>query len=147
MKRILSILFCLGFLTGCGLFYPPRHEVLITQQPYQANQTGQAEQGSSTEIPLVSTPPVNPAANSIVVNETRTYYTPSTHVVFGFYPGFYTGFYPSWGYYPYRRYRYWGGYPYRRHHFHRPPPPTRGGHRPPPPHGRPPGGHRPPPPR
>lgn len=145
MKRILSILFCLCFLTGCGLFYPPRHEVLITQQSYQAyqeNQTGQTGQGSAEEIPLLSTPPVNSGSNSIIVKETRTCYTPSTQVVFGFYPGFYTGFYPRWGYYPYRRYHYWGGYPYRRHHFHRPPPPPySGGHRPPPPHG----GHRPPP--
>lgn len=145
MKRILSFLFCLCFLTGCGLFYPPRHEVLITQQPYQTNQTSRTEQGSSVEIPLVSTPPVSTNTNTIIVQESSTCYTPSTHIVFGFYPGIYAGFYPRWGYHPFRRHHFWGGH-FRRHHFHRPPPPPHRGHgwhRPPPHRGF--GGHRPPP--
>lgn len=130
MQRILMIS-CLslitGLLSGCGIFYPPRHEVLVVEQTVQTEQAGK---NTSEEIPLVSNPDTDPNANTFTNTRTIRTYTPRTYVMLG-YPAFYAGWYPFWGY---PRPFFSLGYhhrPFRRHHFHRPPPPPHGGHRPP----------------
>lgn len=145
MQRIL-IIFCLslltGLLSGCGIFYPPRHEVLIveqtTEKAAQPGQSGQTEQGTFEEIPLISTPDPETVSNTFTSTRTIRTYTPSTYVMLG-YPAFYAGWYPYWGWH---RPLFSFGYHHHRHHYHhRPPhhrehrPPPHGGHR----------GHRPPP--
>lgn len=135
MQRIL-ILICVcltaGSLAGCGVFCPPRHEVLIVEQ------AGQTEQGVSEEIPLVSIPDPETAANTFTTAQVRSY-SPRTYVTVGYPASFYAGWSPFWGYRPFLSFGYYH-HPFRRHHHyhHRPPHHHRG-------HGfRPHGGHRPP---
>lgn len=127
MQRILIIIcLCLtaSSLSGCGVFCPPRHEVLVVEQSY-SGQTGQTGQGTSEEIPLVSTPDPETVANTFTTTTVVKSYTPRTYVAVG-YPAFYTGWYPFWGYRPFLSFGYYH-HPYRRHHYHHRPP-HHGGH-------------------
>lgn len=127
MQRILMI-FCFslftGLLSGCGIFCPPRHEVLVIEQPAQAQQSGQTEQtnnGTSEEIPLISTPDPETVANTLTSTPVVRTSAPRTYIMLG-YPAFYAGWYPYWGWH---RPLFSFGYHHRRHHFHHRPPPRR----------------------